>query len=315
MKKKKTSVLQDVLGTVSKLFVVVVIAIVIFFCFSGVRFVKSGNVALILRFGKLVGDTPEEQIHEPGLMFAFPYIIDEVITVPTGSIIEQKIETHYTPGKMSKDISKNGYVITGDSNIAVISASLKYTVTDPVSYALKVKDAEAIINASVSNAMVEVSAHMPVDDILTSGKESFTSEVVSLSQQKLDLAEVGITVSAIELTYVGMPKEVRAVYEGVNSATVQANTIIENANQYRDTVIPNAESGANKAISEANTAYSNSVADANAALAEFWGVLQEYKSSRNVVRTRIYNQKVSEIMAKIGKVKVVGEGNSPIFID
>lgn len=313
--KKKTSVLKDVLDTVSKLFVIVVIAIVIFFCFSGVRFVKSGNVALILRFGKLVGDTPEEQIHEPGIMFAFPYIIDEVITVPTGSIMEQKIVTHYTEGKMSKDIRKNGYLMTGDSNIAVISASLKYTITDPVSYALKVKDCEAIINACVSNSMVETAAYMPVDSILTSGKEEFTNKVIELSQKKLDAAEVGITVSAVELTYVGMPKEVRAVYEGVNSASVEANTVIENANQYRETVVPMAETEANKAISQANTDYSQGVADANSALAEFWGVLEEYKLSGDVVRTRIYNQKVSAALASIGKIKIVNDDNSTIIIN
>ena len=52
----------------------IVVAIIAIICFSGVRFIKSGNVALILRFGNLVGNTYEEQVHEPGLMLAFPYI-------------------------------------------------------------------------------------------------------------------------------------------------------------------------------------------------------------------------------------------------
>ncbi len=312
---KKNAVFEDVLKTVSRIFVAAVIIITLFICFSGVRFIKSGNVALILRFGKLVGNTAEEQVHGPGILFAFPYIIDEVITVPTGNIIEQKVETHFTPAEMSSDYTKNGYVITGDHNIAVITASLKYTITDPVAYALKVKDIKQIINASVSNAMVETSAYMAVDDILTSGKEQFTSQTIKSSQQKLDAAQVGITVSAIELTYVGMPSEVRATYEAVNSATVQANTILENATQYRDTTIPSAEADANKAISDANTEYSTAVAAANSDLAEFWGVLEEYKTSSVVVRTRIYNQKVKEAINKIGTIKVVSEGDSNIIIN
>ncbi len=312
---KKNAIFEDVLKTVSKIFIVAVILITLFICFSGVKFVKSGNVALILRFGKLVGNTTEQQVHGPGILFAFPYIIDEVIMVPTGNIIEQKIETHFTPGEMSTDYRQNGYVITGDHNIAVITASLKYTITDPVAYALKIKDIQQIINATVSNAMVETSAFMPVDDVLTSGKEEFTSEVIKCSQQKIDATDIGIKINALELTYVAMPNEVKATYEEVNSATVQANTILENAKQYRDTKVPEAEADANKAISDANSEYSTSVAAANSELAEFWGVLEEYKTSSAVVRTRIYNQKVSEAINKIGKIKVVNDGDSSIIIN
>lgn len=312
---KKNAIFEDVLKTVSRIFVVAVILISLFICFSGVKFVKSGNVALILRFGKLVGKTAEQQVHGPGILFAFPYIIDEVIMVPTGNIIEHKVETHFTPGEMSTDYRKNGYVITGDHNIAVITASLKYTISDPIAYALKIKDIKEIINACVSNAMVETSAYMPVDDILTSGKEQFTSEVINHSQSKLDDAGVGIQVGAVELTYVAMPSEVRQTYEEVNSATVQANTILENAKQYRDTKVPEAEADANKAIADANTEYSNSVAAANSELAEFWGVLEEFKTSPAVVRTRIFNKKVSDAIKKIGKIKVVNEGDSSIIIN
>ena len=140
-KNKKNAVFEEILSTLSKFFVVAVALIVILICFSGVKFIKSGNVALILRFGNLVGNTYEEQVHKPGLLLAFPYIIDEVIVVPTGNVVEQKITTHYTAGDM-KGLKSNGYVITGDQNIAVISATVKYNITDPVSYALKVNGIE-----------------------------------------------------------------------------------------------------------------------------------------------------------------------------
>ncbi len=311
---KKNAVFEDVLNTVTRLFVIAVIAILIFICFSGVRFIKSGNVALILRFGKLVGDSPEEQVHDAGLLFAFPYIIDEVITVPTGSIIEQTIETHFKLGSMT-ELEENGYVITGDQNIAVLSASLKYNITDPIAYALNVKDIESVINACVSNAMVESAARMQVDDILTSQKEKYTSDTINRAQKKLNDARTGISVSSLELTYVGMPKEVRDIYEAVNSATVNANTQIENANQYRETTIPEAEAKANAVIAAANSEYASSISAANADLAEFWGVLEEYKNSSALVKTRIYNEKISEAISKIGKIKVVTDGDSSIIIN
>ena len=121
MKQKK--LFSEVLATVTKYFLILVILVMVFIFCSGIRIVDSGNVAVILRFGKLVGDTPEEQIHEPGLLLAFPYIIDEVIMVPTDSVMELSVTTYYTPEDGN---SKDGaYVITGDQNIAVLSDSVK----------------------------------------------------------------------------------------------------------------------------------------------------------------------------------------------
>lgn len=313
-KNNKNAVFADVLSSLSKYFIIAVIVMLLGICLSGVRFIKSGNVALILRFGNLVGDTKEEQVHGPGLLLAFPYIIDEVVVVPTGSVIEQKVTTHYTEGYM-QDLKTNGYVITGDQNIAVISATVKYKITDPVAYALGVSDINAVVNGSVSNAMVETAAGMQVDDILTSGKEEYAKGTVSRAQEKLDIANAGITIKNIELTKVSMPKEVVPIYEDVNASTVQASTMLENAQKYWDTTIPSAESEANSLVATANSEKSNSVAAANQALVEFWGVLEEYKSNKSVVKARIYNQKISEAISKIGTVKVVQEGDSKIIIN
>ena len=313
-KSNKNAVFADILSSLSKYFLVAVVVMILVICFSGVRFVRSGNVALILRFGNLVGDTEEEQIHGPGLLLAFPYIIDEVIMVPTGSVIEQKVTTHYTEGYM-QDLKTNGYVITGDQNIAVIDACIKYKITDPVAYALGVSDINAVVNGSVSNAMVETAAGMPVDDILTSGKEAYANGTKKLAQEKLDIANAGITINNIELTKVSMPKEVVGIYEEVNASNVQASTMLENAQKYRDTTIPAAEASASTLISEANSAKSNALAVANKDLVEFWGVLEEYKANKSVVKARIHNEKIQQAIAKIGKIKVVQEGDSKIIIE
>ncbi len=311
---KKNAVFADILTTVTKYFLVLVAVVIIFICFSGVRVVDSGNVALILRFGKLVGDNYEEQVHEPGLLFAFPYIIDEVIMVPTGSVMEQTVTTHYTSGTMTT-LRNNGYLITGDQNIAVVSASVKYVISDPIAYALKVKDVDGIINSFVSSAMLECAAYISVDELLTSGKDTYGQEVIKLAQRKLNSAETGITIGTIELTSVSMPNEVREIYDLVNSATVQAATHLEQAYQYRENLIPKAEAEANSRISEANAEYSSAIATANSDLAEFWGSIDEYSVNPELVRVRIYNTKVSEAISKIGKVRVVQDGETKIIID
>ena len=310
---KKPSLFAEILGSVTKYFLILVTVVLILIAFSGVRIIDTGNVAVILRFGKLVGDSYDEQVHEAGLLLAFPYIIDEVITVPTGSVIEQTVSTHYTSGNMTT-LRNNGYVITGDRNIAVVSASVKYIISDPVAYALNISDISKIIDASVSSAMVSRAASTAVNYLLTSGKDDFARDVLSMAQSKLDAAGAGVTIGTIELTDIGMPAEVRSTYDEVNSATVRAATLLEQALQYRETLIPQAEAEANQLISSANSEYSASVAYANAELSEFWGVLDEYTQNPELVSIRIYNTKLSEAVGRIGKIRVVQDGETRIFI-
>lgn len=313
---KKNTVFEDILSTLTRYFVILVAIVVVLICLSGVRIVKSGEVAVVLRFGKLVGNTYEEQVHEPGLFFAFPYIIDEVITVPVGSVKELTVTTHYTEGEMLNS-DQRGYVITGDQNIAVISASVKYNITDAVSYALHVKDADRIINAAVSGAMVKSAAHRAVDGILTSEKEAYATEVRAMAQQTLDEIGTGITLSNLELTKVSMPEEVRETYENVNAATVQAATLAEKALQYRDSLMPYAESMRTSLISNAYSKQSTAIAGAEQYLAEFRGVLEEYEAnpgSLEAIKTRIYTQKMMEMLARIKKVYLVPDDESHIII-
>ena len=315
--KKKNAVFEDIITTVSRYFVVLVVIVILCIALSGIRFIKSGEVAIVLRFGKLVGDTPEEQIHEPGILFAFPYIIDEVVTVQTGSVMERTVTTHYTEGSMTT-INNNGYVVTGDNNIALMKVSVKYTITDPVNYALHVKDVDKIIDACVSNAMLERAACTEFDTILTSGKEKYSLQVKNVAQQSLDNNSVGVTLSAVELTNVAPPQEVKAVYEEVNAASVDREKIIKEANQYSDKTIIEANATKEKLVSEANTLYSQKTSAAKGDLSEFWGTLEEYEksySSQVLVRTRIKNEKLSKAIGKIGKVIAVKDGNSHIIIN
>ena len=212
---------------------------------------------------------------------------------------------------------QRGYVITGDQNIAVISASVKYNITDAVSYALHVKDADRIINAAVSGAMVKSAAHRAVDGILTSEKEAYATEVRAMAQQTLDEIGTGITLSNLELTKVSMPEEVRETYENVNAATVQAATLAEKALQYRDSLMPYAESMRTSLISNAYSKQSTAIAEAEQYLAEFRGVLEEYEAnpdSLEAIKTRIYTQKMMEMLARIKKVYLVPDDESHIII-
>lgn len=310
---KKGSLFTDVLQAATKYFGILIAVVVIGILCSGIRIIQSGNQAIILRMGKIVGDTYEEQVHGPGLLLAFPYIIDEVIVIPTDQVFQQNVIVHDS-GESTGRTSKTGYVMTGDNNIAVISASVKYTVSDPVKYALRSKDIPAIIDASVSSAMVREAAAMKVDSLLTDQKDAFTQAIFRRASQKLADVDVGVALRSIELTKVAMPEEVRGIYDQVNAASVQVSTMLSTARQYREKVLPAAQADADTTVAQAESTYSQRIAAANQDLAEFWGVLEEYESDPAGVKARIYSQKVSQIFEKIGSVRVVSDGDTNLFL-
>lgn len=307
---KENTVFAQILTTVTKYLRILVVLVVAGICLSGIRVVKSGEVALILRCGKLVGDTREEQIHEAGLLLAFPYVIDEVITVPVGSVMEQSITTYYTPtGTSTKE---GAYVLTGDRNVAILTASVKYTISDPVAYALYAGDIPSVINGAVSNAMLTEAASSDVDDLLTQGKDAFARQ--SLARASQSLTNAGVELTSLELTKVSMPSEVKTIYDLVNSTTVSAATTIENAKNYYNTMIPYAEATASTAISVAKAEKSMATSEANTALSEFWGLLEEYEANPETVRTRVFNQKMTLLLSKIKNIRVVEDGETTIVI-
>ncbi len=55
---------------------------------SGITIVKPDEVAVILRWGRLVGATPAFQEHGPGLLFALPRPVDRVVRVPVKHVWE-----------------------------------------------------------------------------------------------------------------------------------------------------------------------------------------------------------------------------------
>ena len=60
MKKQEKNVFGEILKSLTRTFAVLVAAVTLLILLSGLRVVKSGEVALIYRFGKLTGDTYEE---------------------------------------------------------------------------------------------------------------------------------------------------------------------------------------------------------------------------------------------------------------
>jgi regulator of protease activity HflC (stomatin/prohibitin superfamily) len=60
----------------------VAVVLLAVYALSNTTVVQPGEVALVLRLGRLYGDSPQSQIKQPGLLFAWPEPIGRVIRIP-----------------------------------------------------------------------------------------------------------------------------------------------------------------------------------------------------------------------------------------
>ena len=184
MKNKSIEIFETIMLSVMKYFKWVVVGSVLLIILTGVYKVDSNEVAVVLRFGKLVGTTTEEQIKSPGLHFAFPYIIDEVIKVPVETVQEITVETHYSEDTtINRNIKTGGYVITGDSNLVLIRSVVKYKVNDPIRYALYINEISDIVKGVVSGETIPLVTSMPVDSVLTTEKTKLSGDLKKNAQE------------------------------------------------------------------------------------------------------------------------------------
>ena len=295
------SSLKTVVKGLSWLGLVVAVAIL----FSGVTFVRQDEVALVLRFGRLVGYTPAEQIRQPGLHFAFPYLVDQVIRGPVSRVQEVRVNGLFTERtKRLAEITQTGYALTGDENIVLISAVVKYQITDPIQYALRVKDPQGQIETIATSVLMKNVAGMAIDDVMIRAQRELELGVLRDAQERADQLELGVQLLGVEFVQINPPSEVRIEFDQVASAQVQKQTRIQQANEYREREIPRATAERNEKIRQAETLAITRIAQAQADVQEFYALVAEYRRNPKVLKKRVYLDKLNSILSNIG-VKVI----------
>jgi membrane protease subunit HflK len=279
--------------------------------FTCIYRVESDEIALVLRFGRLQGLNPAEQIKPPGLHLAFPYIIDEVVKVPVGKIQQVVVTTHYTTGSIvNTDIERSGYLITGDNNIVLIEMVVKYRIGDPINYVLCHKNAEQAIDGVVSGLLRKYVSRMSVDTLLTTGKIQLAEDTKYGAQKILDVLKTGVVLTNVELTRVTPPEEVMPDFNAVTAAAIQKETLIQTANGHRVNILPAAQSQAQHLTENAKTQQNEALAAARMDIAIFGGLYAQYTQNPHSVNEGILRSRVNALLSKM-QVVIVRDGESP----
>jgi len=317
MKNRIFIVFTQIMEYIIKYFKLTVYFAAVLIVLSGVYRVESSQTAVVLRFGKLLGNSPEQQIKKPGLHFAFPFFIDKVIKIPVHTVQEIEVTTHYKPqgSVISPDIDKNGYVLTGDKNVILIKAKIKYQINDPVRYTLFISDAGKTIDGIISGELTRIVAHSDVDSILTSGRAQLSNDVIQNSQSIIDTLKLGVLISGVELTEITAPAETIRYFEEVRNAAIYKATSYQQAQEYASNRILGAQAAASVLKQAAIADQSARLIKARNEMAEFHGLYDQYARNPQIIMSGTFRQRIGAVLKKAGKSIVIPAGvESPTFL-
>src|SRR5205823_1669994 len=189
---------------------------------------------VILRWGRLVGDTPALQQHGPGLLFSFPRPIDRVVRVPVKHVLEIDVSTlddivlpsedADVTARATLDPLRQGYALTGDQNVVHVNMSVRFRVRDPAEWAFYGPESTDVLRVEVAAAMVRSLGEMGVDRVLADGRKSLIAIATRRAQSGLDAARSGLELTSLELTRLAPPAALAPDFDAVQSAFIGAET-------------------------------------------------------------------------------------------
>ena len=298
--------LAEALGSSFAIVKIVMVLMVVLFFSSGFFQVGPSEKAVILRFGKPVGEG-KSVLLGPGLHWSFPYPIDEVVKIPiteqqtvqstTGwyfTTPEQELSGEELPAGASLNPAIDGYAITADRNIVHTQVTLHYHIDDPIPYIFNFASASNSIQNALNNALLFTAAKFDVDDILTRDVGGFQDAVLARVSDLTEEEHLGIVIDNCQVRSVA-PRQLQDVFARVTEARQNQSKQINDANAYRDKTLLNAAAQASAITTQAAAASTNYVvaiqADANA----FTNSLTAFEKNRYLFA----QQKVAETMALV----------------
>ncbi|MGH7126743.1 MAG: SPFH domain-containing protein, partial [Stellaceae bacterium] len=169
---------------------------------SGITVIRPDEVAVILRWGRLVGATPALQEHGPGLLFAFPRPMDRVTRVKVKHVSELQVDTLAPHSMLTSTLDPllDGYAITGDHNVVHAEVMVRYQVREPAQWSFYAPNESDILRLEVTAAMVRSLGEMGVDRVLSDGRKELVATATKRAQAGLDEAHSGLAITSLELT-------------------------------------------------------------------------------------------------------------------
>jgi len=248
--------LADALRASFQILKYIMMLLVVLYVFSGVTFLQPNEQAVVARLGEIL-----EEVHDPGMLLAWPYPIDEVIRLPVKEASELLIQSHMLhlddeeksrglrfvhrgPGT-GLDPVLDGALLTADKGLVHVSWVITYKIDDLADYIRNLKGrkreaAEDILTVLIENAAIHVAAGLKAENVYRKQVEHLRNEVRKRVNAELVALKSGIVVTDVKVPESIVPLQVRDAFEESQRAENRRRKLIQDAQKERTRILNDA---------------------------------------------------------------------------
>lgn len=285
--------------------VLIVLALVVIWLFSGVYRVQPGEQGVELLFGRFVKHTA------PGLHIWFPAPIGEVETpnVERTNTIDIGFRGTAGAGQSSlvRDVAEESLMLTGDQNIIDIDFVVQWRINNARDYLFNIREPEQTVKLAAESAIREVVGQTPLEDALARRRAEVEARTRELLQRILDGYQAGVFVADVKLQKVDPPQPVIDAFNDVQRAKQDRERQQNEAQAYRNDILPKAKGEAQRMIQEATGYREQQIQEADGEAKRFLSVFEAYKGDKAVTTKRLYLERMQNVLKNSEKV-IIDEG-------
>ena len=310
MRDAGSQALAEALGSSFTIVKIVMVLMLAGFFFKGFFQVGPQEKAVILRFGKPVGEG-QNALLGAGLHWAWPYPIDEVVRIPFSAIQkvtsdngwyfttpEQELSGEELPAGADLNPAIDGYALTSDTNIIHVRATLNYEVADPLRYTFDFSDASNAVLNALDDAVLYSAAKFSADDALINQPAQFQDTIQERVTELAEQENLGIKVDLVTVES-KPPRQLADIFAQVSIARENRGKMLYDAHTYENQVTNNAIAEAAGVINLAQSAkfnyVTNLVADAN----RFQQLLPAYEKDPGLFQQQTFMQMLGPALTNV----------------
>jgi membrane protease subunit HflK len=222
----------------------------------------------------------------------------------------------------------DGYSITGDTNILHSKWTITWHITDPYKFKTTFQEKESgevnpqtgkpimtsgpelIMKEIFKNVVVKSTAYTPVDEILSSGKNTYELRVQSEAQKILANYNCGIEINDVQLTEASPPLNTVPAFTAVTDARSDMQTAIDKAKEESASIFNNAKANAKNIVDQAQIYNSQIVTSAKSDADNISSLLKKFPNDNdglNIYLQQYHQEILAEVLSN-GKVYIARPG-------
>ena len=316
---------QSVKSAFRFLFLAVCFAAVVW-SLSGFRQVPPESRAIVYQFGRIVRQ------QNAGLLLAWPRPIEQVVILPSADRqIEFQIDGFDAASNsrhfVNRDARENSaFLLTGDSSVVHLQATLLYQIVDPAAYILAAEHMGPALQRLFVASTVSVCAARDLDTILVArpelaagsnavarnGREQLRADLMSAINHRLDQlssvgAGLGIRVSRVDLV-ASIPNGAKDAFDRVLVASQEAERDIADARTDAAATAQSANQAYDRILTDAEAKAAERTTEAKARTAAIEALARGSPGLSGVtLANRIYLDRIGAVLAKAARVDTVDQ--------